>query len=269
MKSRRGRLNIIKFVDEDVVHKIGVVPEEARPYRLKVEAWALSRARQKGINTPRVLDYYRDNKGQEVLVLEKISGRHLSLQRSRENAECMCNVGSQMLLLDDATIDYGWIDPDSFTGTTESWDLFISSYLYRYGSRLVQRGVIDKVLLEEICRRGEDIDLEISSPSLVNRDLKPSNVIKDNDGKVWIIDWEDVILGDPLYDVAIFGAKYGHGFLWENLIRGFGLDVSTPKYFLYEAIGLIGIIDFYYNNKISFRRRPQQLYGLVSMLSTL
>lgn len=70
MKVRKGRLNAIEFVDEKSIRKISVVQEKSRPYRLKIESWALSQARARGINVPRVLEYYRNTEGLEVIVLE-------------------------------------------------------------------------------------------------------------------------------------------------------------------------------------------------------
>jgi len=111
------------------------------------------------------------------------------------------------------------------------------------------------------------IDLEIPEPYLLNRDIKPSNIIKGEDESVWILDWENAILGDPLYDLALFGARYGHGTLWKRLKEGYGLNSSSPKYALYEIIGLIGIIDFYQKYQINYRGRQNQFRKFVQRFS--
>jgi serine/threonine protein kinase len=266
MKLRKGRLNVIEFVNKKIIRKIGIVREESRPHRLKTEAWALSQARLKGVNTPEVLDYYQDSEGREVLELERIYGKHLSLCTSQDNADSLQKVGFQMSLLNNISTNYGFINPRYMIGESENWKSFISLYVRKYGTLLVREKILTKNSLCKVYKAVEEIDLNISTPYLVNRDIKPSNIIRDDNGKIWIVDWENVILGDPLYDVAIFGVKYGHGILWKNLVEGYKLDISSPKYMLYEIIGLIGIIDFYQKNQIRYYGRVKQLCNLIRQL---
>jgi len=80
------------------------------------------------------------------------------------------------------------------------------------------------------------------------------NLIVDKNGAVWIVDWENAMLGDPLFDVAQFGASYGNNGYLKRLADGYGVnvDISSLRYFLYEIIMLIGIIDFCYKYKVDF-----------------
>ena len=97
--------------------------------------------------------------------------------------------------------------------------------------------------------------IDIQTAFLVNRDIKPGNIIRDINGKTWIIDWENAILGDPLYDLAIFGGNYGHGKLWKSLLDGYGFTLPSLKYYVYQAVALFGTIDFCikYNSPFVFR----------------
>lgn len=271
MKTRKGRLNTMEFVNEEIVRKIGVVQEEVRPYRLKVEAWALSQARSRGVNVPCVLDYYRDSNRREVLVLKRIHGKHLSRCISQENTECMFKVGAQMVLLSNAPLDcgWGWINPSTMTGVSESWQSFLLLYVQTYYKLFIEKNILEESHFQTVYRAIDSIDLNGLKSCLVHRDIKPSNLIKGNNGTVWIIDWENTILGDSLYDLAIFGARYGHGVLWENLVLGYGFDVSSLKYTLYEIIGLIGLIDFYREYKINYSGRQKQLCRLIQRFSSV
>lgn len=269
MKLRKGRLNIVEFINKETIRKIGAVQEEERPYRLKIEAWAISQAQSRGVNVPSVFDYYRDEYDREVLVLERIHGKHLSRCISKESTESMFKAGYQMKLLNDFPLNYnwGWINPVSMTGISKNWRSFLLLYVQTYHELLIRNKILEKIQLQKVYSAIDSVDLSISSPCLVNRDIKPSNIIKDDNGKIWIVDWENTILGDSLYDLAIFGIKYGHGILWENLLLGYGSNISSVKYNIYEIIGLIGIIDFYHRHQINYRGRQNQLCKLIQQLN--
>ena len=180
----------------------------------------------------------------------------------------MFEVGSQIALLSNSTFNcgWGWINPFSMTGISEDWKSFLLLYVQTYHELFIKKNILEETHLQKVYVAIDNINLNLPSSCLINRDIKPSNVIKDNNGKVWIIDWENAILGDPLYDLAVFGVKYGHGILWENLVLGYGSDVSSLKYALYEIIALIGMINFYRKYQINYDGRQKQLHELIQQL---
>lgn len=266
MKVRKGRRNILELVNEKIVQKIGVIKEETRPHRLKVEVWALSQARSRGINVPRVINYYLDQKGREVLVLERIFGKSLSLNSSKENTIYLFEVGRQLSMLGDIGVNYGWINPVSFQGNSKSWQVFILEYTKTYTQRLIKEGIITENDFLKILHAIGGENMDISTSFLVHRDIRLPNLISDSEGKVWIVDWENVLLGDPLYDLALFGTRYGHGVLWESLKSGYGFDHLLPRYILYEIVGLIGIIDFCRKNNINYKGNLKKLQRLIASI---
>jgi len=268
MKVKRERKNVIEFVNEKIIRKISIVQEKTRPHRLKVEAWALSQARERGINVPRVIDYFRDSEGREVLVLERIHGETLSLKISKETIDCIFDVGRQMvsLLLNDASVNYGWINPISMIGNSESWLSFILSYTRTFGEPLMKEEIIKENYLQKVCRAIKLVKLDISVPFLVNGDIRLPHLIRDSNGRVWIVDWENVILGDPLWDLAFFGVRYGHGALWQNLRLGYGFNSLPQKYTLYETIASIGMIDFFRKHKIDYYGKLRKLMQLIDSI---
>lgn len=271
MKIRKGRLNTTEFVSNEVIHKVGIVQEAVRPHRLKVEGWALSQAKIRGINVPRVLDYYRDKDGREVLVLERIKGQHLLRRCSQENIKCMSEVGEQILSLSNAPLDrgWGWINPSTMTGISESWQSFLLLYVQTYHKIFIEKNILEESHFQTVYRAIDSIDLKGLRPCLVHRDIKPPNLIKRDNGTVWIIDWENTILGDSLYDLATFGARYGHGILWDNLVARYQFDFSLPRYTFYEIIVLIGLIDFYREYKINYSGREKQLRRLIQRFGSV
>jgi aminoglycoside phosphotransferase (APT) family kinase protein len=266
MEVRKGRRNILEFVDAKIIRKISVIKEETRPSRLKVEAWALSQARSHGINVPRVIDYYLDEKGREVLVLERIFGKSLSLNPPKENTSYIFNIGKQLASLKNIGVNYGWIDSFLGVGNSESWRAFILTYTKKYGERLVKEKVLKNDQFQKLLKLVELIKTNIAAPYLIHRDIRLPNLIKDDNGKVWIVDWENAILGDPLYDLALFGVRYGHGILWRSLKSGYGFNLLLKTYDLYEIVALIGIIDFYLKNQIGCRGMIRRLGRMVDLV---
>ncbi|MFH1527357.1 MAG: aminoglycoside phosphotransferase family protein [Bacteroidota bacterium] len=263
MQTRKGRLNEIRFVAADAIQKIAAVKESRRPLRLKVESWALSMAHKCGVNVPKVFDYFVNSDGQEVLVIERIPQCVLLTRCSpREQTIYMFDAGRQMALLNQSANGYGWIDATTFQGCYGTWKEFLSSYINIFGSRLSTAKIIDPESIAKIAAIVRNVDLSLDFPYLLHRDLKLSNLLVDKKSRVWIVDWENAILGDPLYDLAIVGVREGHNFIWQNLVRGRSLEVDSQRYRLYEALALFGFLDF-------GRRYGQQYKGLRKQLVKL
>lgn len=266
MEKRRERKNVIEFVDNQVIRKISMVRETVRLQRLEVEAWALTQVKARGINVPRVVDYYRNARNQEVLVLERIYGRPLSLCNPKEKTEALVRVGPQMVTLNNIAPNFGWINPITMQGDSVSWRLFISTYTQTYCERLVNNGILNREDASVIYRLIQDIDIDLSDSFLLNRDFRLSHFFLDNSDKVWILDWENVILGDPLYDLAIFAVRYGEGILCQNLQSGYNFEYLLLKYSLYKIIALIGIIDYCRKSGIDYSGKIKKLIKLISSL---
>jgi len=256
MQIRKGRLNEVRFSTTDALHKIATVKESRRPSRLKVESWALSTARECGVNVPKVLDYFVNPEGQEVLVIERVP-RCVPLTRCspREQAKHIFDVGRQMTLLNQSASGYGWINAVTFRGCYETWKEFLLSYVDTFGLRLSAAQIIDQKSVAKVTAIIKGTDLPLNPPYLLHRDLKPTNLLIDEKSKMWIVDWENTILGDPLYDLAIVGARGGHNLVWRNLVGGRSLEVDSVRYQLYEVLALFGFLDF-------GRRYGQQYKGL-------
>lgn len=175
------------------------------------------------MNVPRVLDYFVNSAGQETLVIERIPGGiPLTKCLPKEQVEYMRSVGEQMVRLSQPTSGYGWIKPTTLTGVYETWKSFLLVYANTFGIRLVTAKIIDCELITKVIAVIEKVNLPISFPYLLHRDLKHANLIADKKGKTWIIDWENAILGDPLYDLAINGSeRRTYPFLAESCQRVF------------------------------------------------
>ena len=79
-------------------------------------------------------------------------------------------------------------------------------------------------------------------------------------------DWENVVLGDPLYDLALFGVREGHRIFWEELVRGYRLDITSRRYLIYEAIALIGIVNFHHKYGYGMENKLRDIQMLIEQL---
>ena len=266
MKERIGRLNITRFLTSNKVCKIAIVKEEKRPYRLLTEKWAIEQAGKLGANTPETLEYSTDMQKREVLTLKCINGKNIRYLPLHGKCECLYSVGRQMKSLKSPIKGFGWIDLNALCGTSSDWKSFLYSYAEIYGGNIAKKKVISLEDLNIILRLLENIPVEIQTPFLVNRDIKPSNIIRCSEGKTWIIDWENTVLGDPLFDLSIFGGNYGRGKLWESLLKGYGFVLPPLKYFIYQAIALFGTIDFCIKYKAPYAFRRKRLEKTITIL---
>lgn len=259
MRQRKGRLNITQVLSNGTVRKISRVKEKNRFFRLKLEWWALKEARVRGVNVPEVLDYFLDEKGREILITKHIIGENLSRSISQGNIDALGLVGTQMMKLKGGFDGFGFLNSDEMRGEYNDWHSFMHLFFKIYGGNLVRNMLISLSEFNYINNLIETLNLEIDEPFLLHRDIKSGNIIKDNEEKIWIIDWENIILGDPLLDLAQFGANYGHNALWQNLAKSYGSEVKNQKYLLYEVIILTGIIDFCQKYRIAYKRRVKSL----------
>lgn len=244
---RNGRLNTTTWIDATTIQKVAKVIEPDRPIRLGVEAWALTVAKGKGLAVPAVYSSTYDSEGREVLRLERIEGTSLDrISDHKLRARAMFDVGRQLLALTDVAPTFGWIDIHTGSGSHPSWRQFLVEYVDRFAAILVQSDLLASDLGHKLLRMTQNVDDEPTRASLVHRDIKPGNVLLRPDGGVALIDWENAILGDSLYDLALYEIREGRSLASAELIRGYEAEAAstTEKYRVYMAIALLGITDF-------------------------
>ena len=263
---RQGRLNLTQFLENGTVKKTAVIKEESRPYRLRREAWALRLAKSHGLNVPKVLDYFLDSNSNEVLILEKIDGTTLDKKNVKIRGKALGLIGQQMMRLSNVCKKYGWIDPDKLTGTHETWKSFLLSFAQTYGKRLAENNLLSKKRLEIVVNKTNNLNLNLTSPYLIHRDIKFRNIIRSSSGNIWIIDWENAILGDPLFELAVFSARNGRNNFWRKLSEGYNLKTQLLKYSsydLYESLALIGLVSFLNKHSLCFKDKLENLNKLI------
>lgn len=242
---RVGRLNTTTPINETTIRKVATVIEPERPIRLGIEAWALSVAKSQGLDVPTVYEYTCDENGRETLEMEMIPGvalEHVPDYKTR--AKAMHEVGKQLGMLVGASPSFGWVHLETHEGSHTSWRQFLVDYVDRFASILARTGLMTFEHVQKVRRMTEELEEMPEKASLVHRDIKPGNLILRPDNRVAIIDWENTILGDSTYDVALYEIREGRSLASLEFARGSNVDPESVRHKLYGAIALIGIVDY-------------------------
>jgi len=260
---RIGRLNVV--FKSDIVTKICVVQEITRPQKLAIEKWALDEALTQGLHVPRVLSYYRNSASQEILELERLPGKSLTYKQSDLSGQAFADIGSQLVSRKSKYTGFGWIDPANSRGVFEGWPQFLEDFTGKYGRQICDKGVISQMELNAIlkCLQSSSC-LNLAGSSLVHRDIKPGNVIWDGQ-RAYLIDWENVILGDPMFDLALYLARFGTDHHWQAMSAAFK-ELDSWRLLVYQVVALIGLTDFCLTHGFGIKQKTRKLKALLRKL---
>jgi aminoglycoside phosphotransferase (APT) family kinase protein len=211
------RLSIIQRSDDHVVIDAGsaIVKCGSRD-EFGIEAWACERALSLGVPVPRVIAV--DTTGPiPYLVLSKVAG--VALSDSRLPVELAARgarqAGAMVRQLHEVRLPgFGWIDRDHFLRTAQvrgrsaSWMAEISTELDPALEELVSCGALTDtqaaVLRDEMRAALPSLEA-IREGRLLHGDLARMHTYVDpQDGVLTgLVDWGDVQVGDPAWDLAI------------------------------------------------------------------
>ncbi len=254
----RGQRNLVQ-IGEDAVTKVAVGHEASRPKRLRVEAFALQKAFEYGLSVPKVTSYGINSDGDEYIVMQKVDGINAASANLETPLERVYQIaGEQFARIPAGHDTFGWISPEDLTGENRSWAGHISQHITKYAGRLRDAGELDSTEANNIISLVNKNVPDVQNASLVHRDLKPLNLIVKGEN-VAILDWENVMFGDPLYDLGVLTSKFPDD---ERIIRGFRMGLLNNRYdqdqrrvvTMYGLVDLVGAICFYRG------KAPRELY---------
>jgi aminoglycoside phosphotransferase (APT) family kinase protein len=197
---------------------------------LAAEAWACERVRAAGVAGPEVVAF-EERAGTlpgPFLVLRRLpgaglgsvpdaafveAGRQLRLVHSIPAAGCG-------FLADTDPVDGSWSGPHA------TWTAFTGE-----ATRCLGELVDEHVISLEVARRiggaleGFAPAVDFGAPGvLLHGDLKPPHVFAEDGRFVGLIDWGDVAVGDPRYDLARFSINAGGALA--PLLEGYGVELD-------------------------------------------
>lgn len=250
---RAGKRNVVEL-DHDHVLKIGEKSESARPQRLFVESFATRKAEEYGLAVPRLLSYGILVDGREYIKFELIKGKKIS--DSTVNLFGVFRaVGAQFKRMPLEFKKFGWINAKTLDGDFTTWKGYLRDFTKKYGLRLCKRGLLKKSKVSSLLKQINSLPDSPKESGLVHRDLKPENLIYNHqDKKVYICDWENAILGDPLFDLAVLKANFKNPKICQGFIAGLlGRplnDGENQRIDLYSIIAKIGLVNFSLRNNL-------------------
>ncbi|MBA4320441.1 MAG: hypothetical protein C0412_18745 [Flavobacterium sp.] len=256
MKTIIGKRNIIE-INSEYVLKIGEKAESVRPKRLLIERFVMKKLEKYGMAVPKVLNYGTFVDDREYMKIKLVKGEGASSKDlSIDLSDIYKNVGNQLRKAPLEFKRFGWINPVTLDGEFATWNEYLYDFVQRYGLRLYRRGILKKSQIAIILKYIKKLPDNFKMAGFVHRDLKPQNLIfSPRDKRVYILDWENVILGDPLLDLAILKTNFENPKIYRGFIRGFLNrplnNVERKSVDLYSVIAIIGTLNFNLKNNLS------------------
>ena len=116
---------------------------------------------------------------------------------------------------------------------SESWADYIFTQLDNHLRLCLQ----EQYLSEEDCEESQAIfaqlvpSIEIKDGRLLHCDLGKQNIFQSTDGRLVLIDWEDALGGDPVFDIAMWGSFMGNEAHINTFLKGYGQANEIPQDF--------------------------------------
>jgi aminoglycoside phosphotransferase (APT) family kinase protein len=207
-----------------------------------------------GVEVPEIYGYFQiDNI--HILLLEKIKGK-LFGDVERDDLpkyfDTVISTLQELHKLKKKENNWKQYLSDIFNGKTINWD------------EVLERKMVDKNLLQSSLQKIKEIinnlDFEDKETSLLHTDFNQSNLfIEEKTFKITgVIDWEEAVFGDPVYDYARFHLHLWHREVDKNIINNFleqlNLNNTQKKnekmYFLFFVLHYIA---YYSESSDEFR----------------
>ncbi|RJR29214.1 aminoglycoside phosphotransferase family protein [Candidatus Microgenomates bacterium] len=194
---------------------------------LEHERWALDTARQVGIPTPETLfiDHMETEAGSlAISVQEKIDGVQLSQLSGVEKEELLGRVGNAISRIHEIrTQGFGWTNPNG-VGMYTTWGQYLARMLSKT-ERLLDVASRNQIASDVMTRALKFIEehksIYTGEARLVHRDLGPDHLLVRDGNIVGVIDFENCIGGDPVYDLARWNLLYGDQYSLGKIKEGY------------------------------------------------
>jgi len=149
----------------------------------------------------------------------------------------------------------GHVYPDFLKGNCANWKLFIENTLSNLKDTKFQSELFQ---LNQMYNELKSILQHREAHSLLHGDLNKNNIII-KDGKIYLLDWENALIGDSLADYAILD-----NFFELNILnRSHWLSTESSLITFYKRFFLIKEIDYKKNHGMSVKEDIKKLHKIM------
>ncbi len=245
-------------------------------------------AQNAGVKTPKLIVASEDlNKYQFAFSLQqKLPGKSLDKLPEKRWPNIFSEVGVELAKLYSIKMaGFGPIDSERFgiTGQLEgsfaTWTGFVDSLFSKRKNEILNKiyiekpdnfktskltsGQITKLLtisqrVGEISDRVNKLSLNFDQASMLHGDLQRMNFIVSDTHLSGIIDFEHILVGDPLFDIAVASIMPA-GELYKELLNNSGIKINKDRFYLYRLLIAFGKIHTRYVKKNYLRDYPEIL----------
>ena len=238
---------------EEVIFRINVLSDLFRDFQLWINPWISRTLRQRGVPCVEVLaaDATRRVVPFDFEVVRPAAGvclRELDSDEPRILEE-LGRLGEVVARMHQVrTSGFGFLDPSPFVrgkpdargaGMLEGWADYVLLNLSRHVRTCVDIGVLAPAKADRIETLFEQLEpmLRDVRPSLLHGDLGSHNVFTDGQEITGLIDLDDCLSGDPVFDIALWATFHPprrHRAFLDGYKRGASLPRDfAPRFWLY------------------------------------
>ncbi|HEY6740158.1 MAG TPA: aminoglycoside phosphotransferase family protein [Actinopolymorphaceae bacterium] len=218
----------------------GYVLKAGDAVAIAAEAWACERVRAAGVPAPEVVvsDLSSRLLPRPYLVMRKLSGDPVDGEPVDRTAGVLTEAGRRLRAVHSITADgYGYLlhatqpvrDGAEPTGPEASWSKVVETPLAAL-DRLVTAGIVLPALADRLRHTVESHRSALAyrdRACLLHGDLHPRHIFARKGRMTGFIDWGDVAVGDPWYDLGRF-SRAGTTAL-EHLLRGYRPEADREE----------------------------------------
>jgi hypothetical protein len=220
---------------KDVIARVNC-DEGERSYPLHLDAWASGRLRAAGLPALEVyaVDLSRRRLPFDCELLE--AARGVSLREFDHDDDALSplltRLGTFLARVHQIDVGgHGLLVPDHETrGTCPSWPSYLNNHLDRHLAICRDINAISQTECATIRRLFDDRLPELTTMSLLHGDPGNHNVFVAGGEVSCLIDWEDAVAGDPVYEVAFWATFHPERRHQAFLDGYFGEHLSDPDF---------------------------------------
>lgn len=228
----------------DLIFRANALPAWFRDYTLRVDAYAGEWLHCHGIPVvkPRALDLSRTHCATDWLILDEARGISLRAfdNNDRQMLPLLGDLGRVLAQMHQVEVadGYGLLDAQALdngeselAGSHTTWDEYLHTKLDSHIETCTALAAITNSEAKRIRQHFDDCrGIYANSPRLLHGDLGSHNVFAANGRISALIDWEDALAGDPVYDIA-FWATFHPERRHEAFLTGYGDVADLPDDF--------------------------------------